>query len=79
MMQKDNHLFLEKAVQLSALGVEVEKQRSKIRELINGGVQNSALEMREALEKLQQAEGEWEETKQEHDELLKQFEAETDK
>ena len=79
MMQKDNHLFLEKAVQLSALGVEVEKHRSKIRELINGGVQNSAQEMREALEKLQQAEGEWEKTKQEHDELLKQFEAETDK
>lgn len=69
MTKHEKHLLLKQAAKLTTLGVTVERERGKLKKLVEQDVLYTDPRMLAALERFQQADFEWKRLESEHLEL----------
>lgn len=73
MTKEEKRLLLRQAVKLTTLGAKVERERNRLKMLVERGVPYSAPEMLETLERFIQADAEWKRLEAEHLALQERF------
>ena len=71
MTKDEKRLLLRQAAKLATLGMTVERERSKLKKLVERGVPYDSPEMLAALQRFQKADTQWKQLEAEHLELRK--------
>ena len=74
MLKEDKRLSLKKAANLATLGMTVERERNKLKKLVEHGISYDAPEILNALQCFQKADAEWKRLEAEYLELRRKYE-----